>query len=778
MFAARLKLDVRGASHARALRFALSNFPAGVRIDAAALAAFMERRAPGRDRLSTQRRESDAVAFLSGVEGGVTTGGTIRGVIENRDMRPGDYGAERTVPRPGHADFGQWVTEGRIPTGGGRNSGRLTAPLCAAGGLCKQFLQARGIEVSARLASVGDATEEPAMLAAIEKARAAGDSVGGTVRCTVLRPPVGLGGALFDGLESALSAALFAIPGVKGVAFGERPRGFGSSYNDAFAVDGGEVVTETNRHGGLLGGRTSGMPVEFEVAFKPTPTVYVEQRSVDLATMKAARLSMKGRHDPCIVRRAVPAVEAAAALVLADAILADEAAHPRICLTLTAKTLEGAVQQYRGERYFADMVELRVDLLDAKSRERAAEFPEMLRTCGSVPRPVPVVLTYRRKADGGAFAGGEKARIDFFRRALSRGAFAYVDFEDDFRVPELTRLAAERGTRIVRSLHDFTGPVPRLSERMRRMVAGTDEIAKVAFTPRSLDDVSRLFRRRPDGALVIAMGPQGLATRVLAARLGAPWTYASVGGLDGLGHVTPHELVRDYRFRTLTRSAALFGVTGWPLAKTRSPEIHNAAFAAQDEDALMIPFPSRTAREAIRFMRAMDMRGLAVTIPHKVDVMPLLDGVDATARKVGAVNTVIRDGARLRGSNTDRDGFAEAVTAFAGDLRGRRVAVLGDGGAAQAVKAALRKLGADYRVFHRETPPEGVYEVLVNATPVDPIPDYAFSGKERVYDLGYVPGVTPLMARAARAGCKVENGLRMLVLQARLQRELWYNVRR
>ena len=757
-----LKLSVRGASHAPQIRFELANFPADVAVDRAQLQAFMERRAPGRDALSTARRETDEVEL-------VRRGNVIAGTVRNRDMRPGDYGAERTVPRPGHADFPQWVRFGRIPTGGGKNSGRLTVALCGAGGLCLQYLATRGISVAAEIVSVGGKTEK--FESTVDRVRRAGDSVGGVIRCTVtgLRP--GLGGALFDGLESWLSAGLFAIPGVKGVAFGN---GFaaatlkGSENNDAFAVKNGAVTTASNRHGGLLGGFTSGMPVVFDVAMKPTPTVFLPQPSVDLKTMTAATCEMKGRHDPCIVRRAVPVVEAVAAFVIADAILADEAAHPRICLTLTGRTLEEDFAQFASQRYFADLVELRVDLLDARARARATEFPARL--------PVPTILTFRRKADGGAFDGAEKTRISFFRRAL-KGRFAYVDFESDFRVPALERLARKNGVRIVRSLHDFSGPVRNLPRACRALVGGTDEIAKVAFRPKSMADVARLLKETADFTdlphVVCAMGPQGLASRVLAARTHSLWTYASVGGLDGIGHVSPEELVRTYRLRAVTREATLVGVTGWPLKATRSPEINNAAFAAADEEAVMVPYPSRTAKEAIAFMRSAGLKALAVTIPHKRAIIPLLTRLDKSARAVGAVNTVVREGEDLIGYNTDVEGFRQALEAFAArcgrDLASCRAAVLGDGGAAQAVKAALRASGVKFTVFHRQTPPPG-YDLLVNATPVDPIPDYSFAGTELVYDLVYVPAETPLMARARAAGCSVENGFSMLVAQADLQR--------
>ena len=789
-FGNQLRLSVKGASHARRMTFELEGFPRGVVVDADAIRAFMERRAPGRDALSTARHESDDVVFTHGVAGGVTDGGTIRGEIASRDMRPQDYGVERTVPRPGHADFGQWIEQGRIPTGGGKNSGRLTAPLCAAGALCLQWLARRGITVRAGIVTIGDVVGGPEKKfdRAILKARKAGDSVGGVIGCAVAGLPPGLGGALFDGLETSITAAVFAVPGVKGIVFGDvlgtefvssTP---GSKYNDHFSVSQGRVVTTSERQGGILGGRTYGMPVCFTVAMRPTPTVYVEQDSVDLATMKPAKIAMKGRHDPCIVRRALPVVEAVAAFAVMDAILADEAAHPRICLTLTGKTLAEDMEQYASQRYFTDMVELRVDLLSKRERAKTREFPAMLAEAS--PWKVPVVLTFRKACDGGAFKGAEKERLRFFesvfaqRRRGAEAGFDFVDLEEGFGSAALVDLAHKAGAKVVRSLHDFTGPVANLPRRIKALAANGD-VAKVAFRPRTLDDVTRLFvQLKPESGVrrvpyvVMAMGLSGFSTRVLAGRLGSLWTYSSLGGLPELGHVTPHELVKTYRFRSVARDAALYGVTGWPLKATRSPEINNAAFATEDEDAVMVPFPSETPEAAVRFMNALGLKGMAVTIPHKRGVMPLLDRIDTFARKVGAVNTVVREGNKLVGYNTDVAGVAEALKAFAGDLRGRSVALLGDGGAAQAVKVALKTLGAKFSVFHRETPPQG-FDLLVNATPVDPIPDYVFTGRELVYDLVYVPAVTPLMARAAAAGCRTENGLSMLLAQAREQRRLY-----
>ncbi|MBR0241673.1 MAG: chorismate synthase, partial [Kiritimatiellae bacterium] len=431
-----LRLDIRGASHAKKMTFSIENFPAGVRVDAEKVAEFMERRAPGRDKLSTARRETDEVVWCSGVaaigdvrcRGGnaadfVTTGKTIVGEIASRDMRPGDYGAERTVPRPGHADFGQWVEQGRIPTGGGKNSGRLTAPLCAAGALCLIYLARRGIFVSADVSSVRGKTQAHEMVDEIERAKKDGDSVGGTISCEVMGLPPGLGGALFDGLESGIAAALFAVPGVKGVFFGngcnaeQMCRMRGSEYNDAFFAIKNGLVGSSTRQGGIMGGRTYGMPVSFTVAMRPTPTVFVEQDSVDLATMKPAKLSMKGRHDPCIVRRAVPVIEAVTGFAVMDALLASEAERSEICLTLTGKTLAEDIAQYRSQRYFTDMVELRVDLLKKGERAKAAKFPAML--AKEATWRVPCLLTFRRKCDGGAFEGDEAERVKFFEKVLA-----------------------------------------------------------------------------------------------------------------------------------------------------------------------------------------------------------------------------------------------------------------------------------------------------------------------------------------------------------------------
>lgn len=310
-----LKLEVYGESHAPLIGMRLEGLPPGVAVDEAALRAFMERRAPGRDAFSTARKEPDVPEFTAGLSDGATTGAPVEAIIRNTDTRSGDY--EKTVPRPGHADYPNWVKTGRIPPGGGSNSGRMTAAMCIAGGICLQELARRGVRVSARVESVGD----------VLAAKTAGDSVGAIVSCEATGLPVGLGGSMFDGLDGAIAEAVFGIPGVKGIEFGN---GFkaaalkGSENNDPFVLKDGKVATATNNHGGVLGGMSSGMPLVFRVAMKPTPSIYIPQRSVDLKTMEETTLQVRGRHDPCIAIRAVPVVEALAAFVILDAILTDE----------------------------------------------------------------------------------------------------------------------------------------------------------------------------------------------------------------------------------------------------------------------------------------------------------------------------------------------------------------------------------------------------------------------------------------------------------------------
>ena len=357
MFGRQLKISVFGQSHSEGIGVVADGFPAGFRIDRSRLSEFMARRAPGRSPLATPRKEADELHILSGIVEDVTCGAPFCAVIHNTDTRSGDYRDIQRVPRPAHADFtAQQKFHGfQDVRGGGHFSGRLTAPLTAAGGIAVQMLESQGICIGAHISSIADVHDRnfdpvkvsPAdfenlrlkpipclsdeasarMQQSILLARSEADSVGGTIECAVTGMPPGLGSPMFDGLENRIAAAIFSIPAVKGIEFGSGFAGTemrGSENNDAFTTDQtGKIQTVTNHHGGILGGISSGMPVLFRIAMKPTPSIGKQQQSVDMASKQAALLSIGGRHDPCVVLRAVVCVEAVTALTLLDILLSE-----------------------------------------------------------------------------------------------------------------------------------------------------------------------------------------------------------------------------------------------------------------------------------------------------------------------------------------------------------------------------------------------------------------------------------------------------------------------
>ena len=356
----RISLSIFGQSHAPAIGMTLDGIPAGETVDMDMLNAFMARRAPGRFPWATARREEDIPEFLSGIVNGKTCGAPITAIIRNKNTRSGDYDNIKDIPRPGHADYTAHVKYGGFHdvSGGGHFSGRLTAAMCIAGGICLQILERRGITIGAHIASIGDIFDEPldaanidektlrglwdmdfpvldigdaaVMIAKIKRTKESGDSLGGVISCAAIGLPPGLGDPMFGGMENRISSLIFGIPAVKGIEFGA---GFSSAYrrgsenNDLFYMDGDTVKTRTNSHGGILGGITSGMPLVFNVAIKPTPSIGKEQESVSLSRRASAKLEIRGRHDPCIVPRAVPCVESAAAIAIYDAILEQEGAR-------------------------------------------------------------------------------------------------------------------------------------------------------------------------------------------------------------------------------------------------------------------------------------------------------------------------------------------------------------------------------------------------------------------------------------------------------------------
>ncbi len=346
-----VQVSVFGESHGEAVGMVLTGIPAGETVNIPMLEAFMKRRAPGQFPWSTPRKEEDIPIFLSGMTDGKTNGFPICAIIQNTGAHPQDYDTLQYTPRPGHADYTAALRyAGKADMrGGGHFSGRLTASLCIAGGICLQILQRKGVAIGAHAMQIGTVQDVPYtptnlqteelykaaeknfptnseevaknMIAEIEAVQKNENSIGGIVECGVIGMPAGIGGPLFEGLEGKLAKALFGIPAVKGVSFGagfQVANMLGSENNDAYHMQNGKIQPATNHSGGMLGGITTGMPLLINIAVKPTPSIKKPQKTVHTATLHETEILIEGRHDPCIVPRAVPVVEAVTALVLLD----------------------------------------------------------------------------------------------------------------------------------------------------------------------------------------------------------------------------------------------------------------------------------------------------------------------------------------------------------------------------------------------------------------------------------------------------------------------------
>ena len=351
MMGNKIKISVFGQSHSKAIGVVIDGLPAGKKIDMEKVLTFMERRAPGRNSLSTTRKEGDKPEILSGLINDITCGAPLCMVIYNENQNSADYDNIMDTPRPSHADFSANVKYNGFNDvlGGGHFSGRLTAPLCFAGAVCMQFLEDMGIEIQAHIQKIKNVYDDEIdfvnigkwniaekdfpvindekgklMIAEVEKARENGDSVGGVIECAVTGIKAGWGEPMFNGVENVLAKNIFGIPAVKGIEFGngfEAADLYGSENNDDFCIVDGEIKTATNNAGGINGGITNGMPIVFRTAIKPTPSIFKEQNSVSIANKTEEKLQIKGRHDPCIVQRAVPVVEAVTAITLLDIII-------------------------------------------------------------------------------------------------------------------------------------------------------------------------------------------------------------------------------------------------------------------------------------------------------------------------------------------------------------------------------------------------------------------------------------------------------------------------
>lgn len=348
------KISVFGQSHSKGIGITVDGIPAGEKIDLIKLQSFMDRRAPGKAKFATTRKEADKPEFLSGLVNDTTCGAPLCAIIYNTNAHSSDYNNIVDIPRPAHADYAAQVKFKGFQdvSGGGHFSGRLTAPLCIAGGIAKQILERKGIEIFAHISSIKDVSDDTfdkinpdteylkevasksfptlsdekgkVMQEVIEQARLDQNSVGGTIECVVTGLKAGIGDPMFDGMENKIASAIFGVPAVKGIEFGngfDATEIYGSENNDEFYYEGGEVKTKTNNHGGILGGITSGMPLYFKVGIKPTPSISKEQNSISFSKKSDEKLVIKGRHDPCIVPRAVPVIEAVTAIAIYDTLL-------------------------------------------------------------------------------------------------------------------------------------------------------------------------------------------------------------------------------------------------------------------------------------------------------------------------------------------------------------------------------------------------------------------------------------------------------------------------
>ena len=454
---------------------------------------------------------------------------------------------------------------------------------------------------------------------------------------------------------------------------------------------------------------------------------------------------------------------------------------PQLCVTVTGRTA-GEMRAARvAAEPDADLVELRLDTMT--SPDAAAAMADRRR---------PVIVTCRPVREGGFVTGTEEERARILLAAHAAGA-EFIDVEFDSAMP--AALAERRGRGVIVSRHDFggvPGDIPRLLDDMRATGA---EVVKLAVSVRRLSDMIPLLdAARPDGtAVLLAMGPAGVPSRVLAARFGSRWTYA--GERVAPGQMPVSQLTGEFRFRRVRRETAVYGLLGRPILHSLSPAMHNAGFAALGLNATYVPLEAEDVRDFRAFADAIDLRGANVTIPFKRDVLAILDEVAPIAREVGAVNTITHRDGRWIGTNTDVEGFV-APLRRRGPLRDARALVLGAGGAARAAAAALRAEGAHVSIAAREPsaaeeigtqigaaavpwPGAGRWDLVINATPVGSTgspglsADPATTQASLAYDLVYEPSVTPFLQAYADVGADVLGGLDMLVAQAERAFEIW-----
>jgi 3-dehydroquinate dehydratase/shikimate dehydrogenase len=465
-------------------------------------------------------------------------------------------------------------------------------------------------------------------------------------------------------------------------------------------------------------------------------------------------------------------------------------------------------------RKFADLAELRVDCLDADERLYIRQFPELA--------GIPVILTVRRDVDGGYFSGGEGARLKLLANGLSyanadsRLNFAYVDIEEDFNVPSLEEAARTFGTRIIRSCHDLEGTIDDIPAKIKLLKRTGDEVIKVAVSVKSTREVLNVFRASNtlvnQDKILICMGHYGIYSRILAEKFGSFLTYSSALSENVIpgapGQMDVLELSDMYHLPKITKKTKIYGVVGNPLKASVSPWFFNAVFNLENSDSVYVPFPVTSISDFMELAQEMDIQGLSITVPYKEAVLPYLAEKSEIVQSVGACNTLYRRGDTWSGENTDSPGFSISLLNFLDrkDLKRQKITIIGAGGVSRAAAAEVYKLGGKALILNRTVHKAGdiasrykfrfggldnqgielmskYNDIIIQTSSVgmegynesDPLELYNFSGKEAVMDLVYTPAQTLFLKRAEAAGCRTINGFDMVIRQACLQYEKFFD---
>jgi 3-dehydroquinate dehydratase / shikimate dehydrogenase len=479
----------------------------------------------------------------------------------------------------------------------------------------------------------------------------------------------------------------------------------------------------------------------------------------------------------------------------------DRMKKSNICLAVTEPTLKDNIDKVRKYNKYIDMVELRADFLDKDELQYMERFPDMT--------DLPVILTIRKKEDGGHYTGDENQRCALLDKGAS-GNFRFVDLEEDLRHHDITLRIKNKGKTVIRSFHDFNGIPDNLARRMKDL-AGPGEIPKAAVMPRSTKDLIRLLECYAEcegmKKILLGMGSFGFPTRICASLLGSFLTFCSVPQMSAApGHVDPVTIKELYRVKLITKDTLLYGIIGNPVMHTLSPVIHNRGFIDLDLDAVYLPFHVDSVMDFMHVTDILSIRGFSVTIPHKEEIIQYLSHHDESVTRIGACNTVVRRDPGWYGLNSDGRGFLEPLKKRLDKtpLDNLRGTVIGAGGAAKAVISTLAAEGVDLLILNRTVEKaehcaaryhcawggldadgfdrmESYSDIIVQTTNVgmepdihrDPVPGYQFKGHEIAYDIVYKPQMTHFLTRAHKAGCPVILGKEMLLHQAFVQFRLF-----